>query len=153
MSESPNVAKYALICLTIPGCFVLEHIGRLNDWPIKPSVPLGYANDCLKTFFSFIGKQAAIVSSFLTLIDISELKKTFYDITAPFFGIITSPTYSIKSYIETALTYQLNSWQIYLGSFCICAVIVAAIWYLNKTSRLDKIKSYAIEKYSKLLSN
>jgi len=141
MSDSSNVAKYVLFGLTIPTCLILEHVGRLNNWALKPSIALTFAQCQFETMWKFVGVQFAKISSFLTLIDLTEFKKTLYDICTPIFGIFTSPMHVVKSYIATALTYEYKSWQIYLGSFCIFSLLMVGIWYLNKKSYLDGIKA------------
>ena len=140
MSE-PNINYSFAFSVTVIGLFVWEHIGRLKNWSIRPSVPLQFTSDQLSNLFNWSGKQFAILSSFLTFINLDETKKTLYDLVKPILGIIVSPYYFIKGYIDKAITYDFKTWQIYLGSACIFFFVIALIWYLNKRGHLKNVKN------------
>uniref|UniRef100_A0A6C0C883 Uncharacterized protein n=1 Tax=viral metagenome TaxID=1070528 RepID=A0A6C0C883_9ZZZZ len=148
MSEPSNVAKYGLICLAVSGCIALEHIGRLKNLPIKPSIPFQFMHDKLKILFSWIGEHFAKISSFLSLIDLTELKQTIYDIVSPICGIVVSPLYTVEGYINALVNYKPR-WQVYLGSISICAIVTIGLYYFNKGKYFDGLKGYV----SKMISN
>ena len=117
--------------------FITEHCGRINNINYKPSDMLQFIADKSVDLFWNIGKFFAWISSFLTIIDMNELIKTFWDIGSPICQFITSPLYMINGYLEQAMTYYVNKTSlIFMGSIMLIASIAYLCYRYSLISKL-----------------
>jgi hypothetical protein len=122
-------------------CFVLgliswEHIVRtVATSPfrksIRPSIIFNYVVEIAQHFFEELGKMWAIVCSFLTLIDLQEIKITLADIFVPLINSVFSPFYFFAGFNEKAMSYMEDSGLIYLGSFLLSLLLLWSVYKLS----------------------
>ena len=110
------------ILLLLLALLVWEHTGRQYGTAFKPSVMIEFTGSKSRDFFYFMGTLYAQISSYLTWIDLEELKITVIDLVKPLWKLLESPFEALRGYYETACTYELGPWQIYLGSFLLLCV-------------------------------
>lgn len=111
------------IGLAALGVFFWEHSCRLRDISYRPTVGVNQVTKQLKYCFTSIGTFAAQISSFLTKLDFSELKKTSNDLNKSSFNFLTSFMYVFKGYFETAKTYVNGKGLVYLGSILLATAL------------------------------
>lgn len=120
-----------LLCGTVM-LFLWEHVGRQSQVSIRPSIIMDFLVGHLQNFFYWCGSVWARISSYITYIDLTELKITAYDLLMAFWKLIESPVYAIKGFCEMALSYKYQSWQIYLGSVILFCVTASVVLFLLK---------------------
>lgn len=128
----------SIIFTTLFGLFGWEHFFRINDLPYRPTVGVDYITGILRIVFEFVGDCFAKLSSFLTLLDFTELKKTCSGIFMSGWNFGTSFLYVLKGYYEQVQTYVEEQDIVYLGSFLLFACVVGILGY------------YAYNKYCEL---
>ena len=106
--------------------FIYEHLARKQNIRYRPSTFFNFIAVYSIKFWNKLGKLFAIMSSFLTAIDIDELYKTYNDIVVPIVYTISSPMYFIYGYIEKCNSYVRREWLVPLGSafILLCAIYV-----------------------------
>lgn len=101
--------------------FLWEHVGRINNVDIRPSVALNWLSEKSEDFFRFLGFLWAKLSSFLSWLDFEEMFRTLQDLIKPLISIYTSPLMMIKGYTTTLREYD-NWYMLIIGSLMIIAI-------------------------------
>lgn len=109
--------KLYVAALSLVALFGWEHSCRMRNVAIRPTVGINYVTKQLRFGFKFIGECLAHVSSFLTLLDFSEMKKTGSDMVNSGLNFSTSFFYILKGYYDQAKTYTGDRILVYLGTF------------------------------------
>ena len=104
-----------------------ENDARQYGSNCKPSVMIDFVGSKSKALFYFIGKCWAKISSYLTWINLTEIKITIVDLVKSVCKLLESPIEAFKGYYETACTYEFGPWQIYIGSF----LLVLAVFFMD----------------------
>ena len=118
--------------LAVLGLFGWEHCFRLRDLAFRPTVGLNFTTDKLRIGFEFVGARVAKLSSFLTMLDFTELKKTGGDLFRSVFNLSVSWLYTFKGYCEQAHAYVGEQNLIYLGSFLLVLGMCGILGYTYK---------------------
>lgn len=128
-----------------------EHVARTNGSALKPSVFFNFLATHLNTFFQRAGEYFAILSSYLTYIDLKDLKQTLVDVFKPLFDICVSPFYFIYGYMVMARSYVSDTYLIYFGSvlgFCVVIYVIGLIALRYPNNRFTK---FFISLYTKMM--
>jgi hypothetical protein len=113
-------------------CLVWEHIGRKRQTKIRPSVGLTIVAQKSQNAFQYLGEKSALISSYLTQIDLKDIGVTLCDISKPTFDLITSPFYIIYGYVKIANSYANKTWLVYIGSGLLVVLLPTGCYYLSK---------------------
>ena len=121
-------------CLGISIIFiiVLEHLARINNSNKKPSVLIRWIADKSISFWKWLGRKFAWVSSFLEYLKLSELGLTILDILKPTYEFLISPFYSIKEYYNNVMSYK-HPWIIICGSIVLVISTIQLTRYVDLT--------------------
>jgi hypothetical protein len=82
-----------------------EHFGKKVTTTFLPSVFFTFIADICQTFFSFLGRCAAQLSSLLTYIELGDFWNSVCDVLRPLTDIFFSFCYFFDGYKQTALKY------------------------------------------------
>lgn len=125
-----STTTYICLCMFI--LFVWEHCFRLYNNPFRPVVGINKVTDLLKTCFNFVGTWIAKISSFLILVDLKEVRKTFYDMFGACTHLLFSWMYILQGYLEWSRQYLGQRNLVYLGSF----LLAVGTWYVWHSQNL-----------------
>lgn len=101
--------------------FMWEHVARQNNIETKPSIFLERLAEVAKDTFTFVGKLWAMISSFYTWIDLTEVYQTLDDLTKPLLKLGVSPFFMIRGYFDVMYKYK-NPIMIGCGSLTLFLV-------------------------------
>lgn len=129
--------KAIIIISFVLGLISWEHIVRtVATSPfhksIRPSVIFNHVVEIAQQFFEELGKMWAIVCSFLTLIDLREIKITLMDIFVPLINSVLSPFYFFAGFNEKAMSFIGDSGLVYWGSVLLSLLL---LWFTYRLSR------------------
>lgn len=134
---------YFLIFLSFNASIILEHICKKGEIEYRPSFFLNKAAEQSQLIFETLGNYVAYLSSFITLIDFSEIIKkikdfcgvylnTIWELFHPLIKIFGSFLYYFKGYDDVMKQYK-NYFLIPIGSLVILIVII----YFTKKYKPD----------------
>ena len=112
--------------------FGWEHVARLFELNIKPSMFIMQAVSLFNYVFENFGKTLGAMSSYLWWLKLDEIKKTCRDLFVPVYDLVVSPRFVVTgwyNYVKTFLgnNFHSDSWQFYLGLFGLIACVTALI--------------------------
>lgn len=135
MPSNITVAKY--IALFVLCVFAIEHVARTANIQYRPSTAIALGARLFKAIFSAIGKGLAHISSFLTWINIEEIKVTICGLLNPTIDCMFSFKELFVGYFSVAIIYD-NPLAVIVGTV-VLAVGVLYVLYRNDIVRSDNI--------------
>ena len=134
-SAATNSTYWKMSGAITVGLFFWEHMARMRQSNVKPSVAIRTVDTNVRIVFNKIGVTIAHLSSFLHWINLRELEKTLLDLLKPTFDLIASPTDIIKGYWTQIRDYNYSAWKTYIGSFVMLAIL--GMTYRNRQSLMN----------------
>lgn len=124
------------ICLSV---FVWEHWASMQKITYKPTYYIDLATEFLEEVFFQFGKFFAWISSFIDWFKLQQVAETLGTFTKSLIGLALSGFSFVEGYISEILTYDINHYLIFFGSF---AIIVMILWvaYLAHKKYYTKTK-------------
>lgn len=129
-----------IFCILLCILFLWEHIARLNNIKVRPSVGIDRLTTKSKIVFTEIGRMIAKISSFFTYIDITDLLDTLSILAYSLLELISSPLGIVKGYILVAFSYY-NPLTYILGSMTLVTIILSGIKIIHmKKNKLNLVQ-------------
>lgn len=126
-----NFKKYIkyiqIFLISMLTTFILEHGGKRLD-TVRPSCVINYTSNRLINFFHDLGYLWAMISSFLTFLNFSDMYESLCILLESLLKLLTSPVYFFDGYYEY-LKDNLYPILIISGSFAIMISLYFLIKY------------------------
>tara|TARA_R110002033_G_scaffold8231_8_gene28470 strand:- start:128 stop:610 length:483 start_codon:yes stop_codon:yes gene_type:complete len=118
---------YVTIAVGVFSVFLWEYIQIDTDSNVKPSFVLNLLADWAIYLFKQCGVFAAWISSYLTYIKFEKIKRSIVNIILPLWHLVTSFTWFVKGYVDTALSYGFHVTLV--GSILIILIVLFLVCY------------------------
>ena len=109
---------------------ITEHVCHVSGFETKPSLVLNLVVKYSQDLFEYLGRIAALISSFYVKLRLEELLVSAWAITKELLNLCASPFYFVYGYFDASILYN-NPILIYGGSATIVLIVLglAAWWF------------------------